>query len=81
MPCGGGAVCADGESCCKTAAGGWACCPVVNATCCPDHVRRCDVRLVGGPFCARCVASVALIVLFMVCVCFLRLRACGPVGG
>ncbi|KAK1160328.1 hypothetical protein AOXY_G20469, partial [Acipenser oxyrinchus oxyrinchus] len=33
--------CADGSTCCKTRAGGWACCPLPKAVCCDDHEHCC----------------------------------------
>ncbi|XP_058862565.1 uncharacterized protein LOC117433375 [Acipenser ruthenus] len=33
--------CADGSTCCKTRAGGWACCSLPKAVCCDDHEHCC----------------------------------------
>nr|UVE15942.1 progranulin precursor L [Lethenteron reissneri] len=33
--------CPDGNTCCKTDAGDWACCPLVKAVCCDDHEHCC----------------------------------------
>nr|XP_046160168.1 progranulin-like isoform X1 [Oncorhynchus gorbuscha] len=34
-------VCPDNTTCCKTASGGWACCPLPEAVCCEDHEHCC----------------------------------------
>ncbi|XP_048373527.1 progranulin [Sphaerodactylus townsendi] len=33
--------CSDGQTCCRTKAGGWACCPLPQAICCSDHLHCC----------------------------------------
>ncbi|KAG7219797.1 hypothetical protein INR49_018819 [Caranx melampygus] len=33
--------CPGKSTCCKTASGGWACCPLTQAVCCDDHVHCC----------------------------------------
>nr|XP_032824381.1 progranulin isoform X3 [Petromyzon marinus] len=33
--------CPDGNTCCKTPGGDWACCPLVKAVCCDDHQHCC----------------------------------------
>ncbi|XP_050962191.1 granulin a isoform X6 [Labeo rohita] len=33
--------CEDGETCCKTQEGGWACCPLPQAVCCEDFTHCC----------------------------------------
>lgn len=33
--------CPGKSTCCKTEAGGWACCPLTEATCCEDHLHCC----------------------------------------
>ncbi|TDH03325.1 hypothetical protein EPR50_G00161570 [Perca flavescens] len=33
--------CPDGSTCCKTATGTWACCPLPQAVCCEDHEHCC----------------------------------------
>ncbi|XP_078454932.1 progranulin-like isoform X2 [Lampetra planeri] len=33
--------CPDGNTCCKTDGGDWACCPLVKAVCCDDHEHCC----------------------------------------
>ncbi|XP_075924861.1 progranulin isoform X2 [Petromyzon marinus] len=33
--------CPDGNTCCKTPGGDWACCPLVKAVCCDDHEHCC----------------------------------------
>ncbi|TKS89394.1 Granulins Proepithelin [Collichthys lucidus] len=33
--------CPGKSTCCKTASGGWACCPLPQAVCCDDHVHCC----------------------------------------
>ncbi|KAL2101370.1 hypothetical protein ACEWY4_003131 [Coilia grayii] len=34
-------ACPDGSTCCKTAEGEWACCPLPEAVCCEDHLHCC----------------------------------------
>ncbi|XP_038836863.1 progranulin-like isoform X2 [Salvelinus namaycush] len=34
-------VCPDNTTCCKTASGDWACCPLPEAVCCEDHEHCC----------------------------------------
>uniref|UniRef100_A0A3Q0S496 Granulin b n=1 Tax=Amphilophus citrinellus TaxID=61819 RepID=A0A3Q0S496_AMPCI len=34
-------TCPGKSTCCKTASGGWACCPLSQAVCCDDHVHCC----------------------------------------
>ncbi|KAK7167651.1 hypothetical protein R3I94_001899 [Phoxinus phoxinus] len=41
VPCNGTASCPDGTTCCKTKAGGWACCPLPQAVCCNDFTHCC----------------------------------------
>lgn len=41
VPCSDTAACPDGSTCCKTASGDWACCPLEEAVCCPDHIHCC----------------------------------------
>ncbi|XP_062841011.1 granulin a [Trichomycterus rosablanca] len=41
VPCNETAGCPDGSTCCKTPAGEWSCCPLVQAVCCEDHVHCC----------------------------------------
>ncbi|XP_069490386.1 progranulin isoform X2 [Ambystoma mexicanum] len=41
VACDDTASCPDGSTCCKTVSGGWACCPLLNAVCCSDHVHCC----------------------------------------
>ncbi|XP_048102775.1 granulin b [Alosa alosa] len=41
VPCNDSVACADGSTCCKTASGVWACCPLEEAVCCPDHTHCC----------------------------------------
>nr|XP_056720684.1 progranulin [Euleptes europaea] len=33
--------CTDGQTCCRTKEGGWACCPLPQAICCEDHRHCC----------------------------------------
>uniref|UniRef100_A0A3B3Z2T0 Granulins domain-containing protein n=1 Tax=Poecilia mexicana TaxID=48701 RepID=A0A3B3Z2T0_9TELE len=33
--------CPGNATCCKTASGAWACCPLPKAVCCDDHVHCC----------------------------------------
>ncbi|XP_039360100.1 progranulin [Mauremys reevesii] len=33
--------CPDGSTCCRRSTGAWACCPLVEAVCCQDHVHCC----------------------------------------
>ncbi|XP_034567390.1 granulin a, partial [Notolabrus celidotus] len=41
VPCNSTAACPDGTTCCKTAEGGWACCPLPEAVCCADFIHCC----------------------------------------
>jgi hypothetical protein len=41
VDCGGGASCPTGNTCCRNGSGGFSCCPVVDASCCPDYVHCC----------------------------------------
>ncbi|KAK2916272.1 hypothetical protein Q8A67_000646 [Cirrhinus molitorella] len=49
IPCNDTAACPDGDTCCKTKEGGWACCPLPQAVCCEDfthccpHGKKCNV--------------------------------------
>ncbi|KAM4622432.1 progranulin isoform 3-T6 [Discoglossus pictus] len=33
--------CQDGQTCCRLLSGAWGCCPIPEATCCPDHWHCC----------------------------------------
>uniref|UniRef100_A0A8C4T306 Granulins domain-containing protein n=1 Tax=Erpetoichthys calabaricus TaxID=27687 RepID=A0A8C4T306_ERPCA len=41
VPCDDTVACPDNTTCCKTAKGSWACCPMPKAVCCSDHVHCC----------------------------------------
>lgn len=41
VPCNGSVACADGNTCCKSPTGSWACCPLAEAVCCEDHQHCC----------------------------------------
>ncbi|XP_035252929.1 progranulin-like isoform X3 [Anguilla anguilla] len=41
VPCNSTHACPDGTTCCKTAGGDWACCPLPEAVCCDDHIHCC----------------------------------------
>ncbi|XP_029505942.1 progranulin-like [Oncorhynchus nerka] len=41
IPCDESTACLDGNTCCKTQEGGWACCPLPQAVCCSDFVHCC----------------------------------------
>ncbi|XP_030076395.1 progranulin isoform X2 [Microcaecilia unicolor] len=41
VQCDDEASCADGQTCCKSASGEWACCPLPQAVCCSDHIHCC----------------------------------------
>ncbi|XP_034050285.1 granulin b isoform X2 [Thalassophryne amazonica] len=41
VPCNDTVACADGETCCKSTSGEWACCPLPKAVCCKDHLHCC----------------------------------------
>ncbi|XP_015248492.1 PREDICTED: granulins-like isoform X1 [Cyprinodon variegatus] len=41
VTCDATASCPDGTTCCKNKEGGWACCPLPKAVCCPDHEHCC----------------------------------------
>nr|XP_060637191.1 progranulin isoform X2 [Anolis sagrei ordinatus] len=39
--CDDASSCADGQTCCHTATGGWSCCPLPEAVCCADSLHCC----------------------------------------
>nr|CBN81736.1 Granulins [Dicentrarchus labrax] len=41
VPCNDSVACADGNTCCKSPEGEWACCPLPKAVCCEDHLHCC----------------------------------------
>ncbi|KAM9424628.1 granulin b isoform 2-T2 [Pholidichthys leucotaenia] len=41
VPCNESMSCADGNTCCKSLTGDWACCPLPKAVCCDDHLHCC----------------------------------------
>ncbi|TDG97743.1 hypothetical protein EPR50_G00210800 [Perca flavescens] len=41
VPCDDYVACADGNTCCKSPVGKWACCPLPEAVCCEDHLHCC----------------------------------------
>ncbi|XP_026207191.1 granulin b [Anabas testudineus] len=41
VPCNDSVACADGNTCCKSTQGDWACCPLPKAVCCEDHLHCC----------------------------------------
>ncbi|XP_008435425.1 granulin b [Poecilia reticulata] len=41
VPCNASVACADGNTCCKSPTGQWACCPLPQAVCCKDHLHCC----------------------------------------
>lgn len=41
VPCNGSVACEDGNTCCKSSTGEWACCPFAEAVCCEDHLHCC----------------------------------------
>lgn len=41
VPCNDSVACADGNTCCKSSQGEWACCPLPKAVCCEDHLHCC----------------------------------------
>ncbi|CAL1543698.1 unnamed protein product [Lymnaea stagnalis] len=41
VTCNDGSQCPDGSTCCQLASGSFGCCPLVQATCCDDHVHCC----------------------------------------
>nr|XP_057904549.1 granulin a [Doryrhamphus excisus] len=42
-------VCDDGQTCCRTSATAWGCCPVPNAVCCSDMMHCCPPSSTCGP--------------------------------
>uniref|UniRef100_A0A673NDT5 Granulins domain-containing protein n=1 Tax=Sinocyclocheilus rhinocerous TaxID=307959 RepID=A0A673NDT5_9TELE len=42
VSCDDTASCPDGNTCCKTQEGGWACCPLPEAVCCDDFFHCCS---------------------------------------
>ncbi|XP_063045284.1 granulin a [Engraulis encrasicolus] len=49
VPCDDTSACPDDNTCCKTAEGQWACCPLPKAVCCPDHEHCCPEGTTCGP--------------------------------
>ncbi|XP_047465155.1 granulin b [Mugil cephalus] len=41
VPCNDSVACADGNTCCKSPGGQWACCPLPKAVCCQDKLHCC----------------------------------------
>lgn len=41
VPCNSSVACAEGNTCCKSPKGEWACCPLPQAVCCKDHLHCC----------------------------------------
>ncbi|XP_038591786.1 progranulin-like [Micropterus salmoides] len=41
VPCNDSVACADGNTCCKSLGGKWACCPLPEAVCCEDRLHCC----------------------------------------
>uniref|UniRef100_UPI003AAD5DEB granulin b n=1 Tax=Centroberyx gerrardi TaxID=166262 RepID=UPI003AAD5DEB len=41
VPCNDSVACAEGNTCCKSSQGEWACCPLPKAVCCEDHLHCC----------------------------------------
>ncbi|XP_024140576.1 granulin b [Oryzias melastigma] len=41
VPCNASVACADGNTCCRSSKGQWACCPLPEAVCCKDHLHCC----------------------------------------
>nr|XP_046232541.1 granulin b isoform X2 [Scatophagus argus] len=41
VPCNDSVACAEGNTCCKSKEGEWACCPLLKAVCCEDHLHCC----------------------------------------
>ncbi|XP_078135049.1 granulin b isoform X1 [Sander vitreus] len=41
VPCNDSVACPDGNTCCKSPVGEWACCPLPKAVCCDDHLHCC----------------------------------------
>ncbi|XP_074973403.1 LOW QUALITY PROTEIN: progranulin [Phalacrocorax aristotelis] len=46
--------CPDGSTCCQLSSGSWACCPLEQAVCCPDHVHCCPQGYTCDPESSSC---------------------------
>ncbi|XP_034611933.1 progranulin isoform X3 [Trachemys scripta elegans] len=46
--------CPDGCTCCRKSTGAWACCPLLEAVCCQDHVHCCPKGHTCDPAGGRC---------------------------
>ncbi|XP_037133247.1 granulin b isoform X1 [Syngnathus acus] len=49
VPCDAASACGERETCCRSSASGWACCPSPQAVCCDDTERCCPARHSCGP--------------------------------
>ncbi|XP_036408715.1 multiple epidermal growth factor-like domains protein 6 [Megalops cyprinoides] len=54
VPCNDSVACPDGSTCCKTASGDWACCPLPQAVCCEDHQHCCPHGTTCDPSGSKC---------------------------
>ncbi|XP_047213527.1 progranulin-like [Girardinichthys multiradiatus] len=54
VPCDDTTACPDGNTCCKTKEGGWACCPLPKAVCCDDHEHCCPEGTTCDPTYTQC---------------------------
>ncbi|XP_031700113.1 granulin b isoform X1 [Anarrhichthys ocellatus] len=55
VPCDRSVACADGNTCCKSSEGEWACCPLPKAVCCEDHQHCCPHGTVCDLAASTCV--------------------------
>ncbi|KAM4624047.1 granulin b isoform 2-T2 [Polymixia lowei] len=53
--CPDGGTCEDKNTCCKSIAGGYGCCPLPNAECCSDHLHCCFEGTVCDLLHAKCI--------------------------
>lgn len=58
---GGNQTCADSYTCCETPSGDYACCPMVEAVCCSDHIHCCPKGSSCDTHAGRCTRKTASI--------------------
>ncbi|XP_054455244.1 granulin b [Anoplopoma fimbria] len=57
VSCNGSVTCADGDTCCKSPVGQWACCPLPEAVCCEDHLHCCPRSTVCDLEASTCLSA------------------------
>uniref|UniRef100_A0A8C6SQE1 Granulin b n=1 Tax=Neogobius melanostomus TaxID=47308 RepID=A0A8C6SQE1_9GOBI len=66
VPCNGSVACADGNTCCESTTGSWACCPLAEAVCCKDHLHCCPHGTVCNLEASTCDDSTGSVVMPLV---------------